>query len=948
MKLIRTLFTFLIFSSVSAQQPAYFMFAADEFEGVDIYDVIQDNDRNYWFATDMGLYIHDGYTFEQVFCAKMKSTSVFNFVINQEGIIFCHNLNQQVFRIKDKKCTLFFTIPDKGNDVSLHISNQNELIISSSRNFYVINNEGETYVSDLNEGSYFGMPFTLNTGEAVVHKENSDSLYVFNKGEFYYQQLKNENDINVLSFISFKDKTIAIDNIDKKCYVFSEIDFSLNPILDCEIDKDMVSARFYNIEDELWVANATFGLKIFNSDLKSIYSNSNIFTDYFISDIFKDAEGNILLSTFDQGVIVIPDIKIPDVIEDLSPYSITRMNSISPGEILLGTNEGQLLLYNQGVNKLTPIGSKGIESLFYWKDKSLIIYDNKGFSVKNIGSKKIDVYKFGSFKDAVSISDNELIVATNKGLYQFNYNNNTQLFEDYNTFIIEGRMYEVEKDNSSNYIYAATADGLVYITPKGEVKPFLIDGEKVLAGRLIEWNNKIYTATRKHGIITLNKGDVGSQVLPKHKGENIAIFKFIIHLDKIYANTQIGLLVMNLKGEIVYFLNHSSGLSTNKITDFTINDNSLWIAHSRGVQKIELSSLNRKINSPKLSIAKIFMNDELIIGKQSNFNADQKKIRFELKVPTLKNRENIQYHFKLIGIDEEWTINNYTDNVITFNALGPGSYEFVVKAENNGVFCKPIYYSFTISAPFYQKWWFSTSIALGCLIILTFFFKRKLKIQRIKSEQLNELHASKLTAIQSQMNPHFIFNSLNSIQDLVLKGDIDNSYTFITKFSNLVRRTLNYSDKDFIDFEQEIKLIELYLSLEKLRFKDSLEYKIEFDDVEDVLVPPMLVQPFIENALVHGLLHKEGLKKLSVVFKLGETLICEITDNGIGREKAREIKKRKQMKHESFAVNAIRKRFEILERHFEHELGFEYEDLIEDGEVVGTKVTLKIPIRRKF
>ena len=199
------------------------------------------------------------------------------------------------------------------------------------------------------------------------------------------------------------------------------------------------------------------------------------------------------------------------------------------------------------------------------------------------------------------------------------------------------------------------------------------------------------------------------------------------------------------------------------------------------------------------------------------------------------------------------------------------------------------------------------------------------------------------------MNPHFIFNSLNSIQDLVLKGDVDNSYTFITKFSNLVRRTLSYSEKDFIDFEQEIKLLELYLSLEKLRFKDELTFTIETNGIQDIQIPPMLIQPFLENALIHGLLHREGKKELSVYFKLEGALICEITDNGVGRKRSAEIKERQKSQHESFSTQAIKKRFEILESHFQNELGVEYVDLIDDnGDALGTKVILKLPTRHSF
>ncbi len=227
-------------------------------------------------------------------------------------------------------------------------------------------------------------------------------------------------------------------------------------------------------------------------------------------------------------------------------------------------------------------------------------------------------------------------------------------------------------------------------------------------------------------------------------------------------------------------------------------------------------------------------------------------------------------------------------------------------------------------------------------------YRWRLTIQTKKAQQINELHASKLTAIQSQMNPHFIFNSLNSIQDLILKGDVEHSYSYITTFSNLVRRTLSYSEKDFIDFDQELKLLELYLSLEKLRFKKELDFEININNIEDIMLPPLLIQPFIENSLLHGLLHKEGQKKLNISFELKDTLICTIEDNGVGREKSKTIKLRQRSEHESFSGKAIHTRFDILSKVFGGNFGYVYEDLYENNEATGTRVILSIPIKHKF
>jgi LytS/YehU family sensor histidine kinase len=239
---------------------------------------------------------------------------------------------------------------------------------------------------------------------------------------------------------------------------------------------------------------------------------------------------------------------------------------------------------------------------------------------------------------------------------------------------------------------------------------------------------------------------------------------------------------------------------------------------------------------------------------------------------------------------------------------------------------------------------------MAVTFIAIVLFVSRLVISRIRKKALvaTELSNLKLTAIRAQMNPHFIFNALNSIQDLVLKGDVEHAYSYITTFSNLVRKTLNYSDKEWIDFDDELNLLELYLALEKLRFKKILQIEINNQDVEDIQIPPMLIQPFIENALVHGLLHREGEKKLKIDFQLKDNLICIIEDNGIGREQAKIIRQRQRVEHESFSGNATRKRFEILSESLKGDFGFYYEDLHENGMPTGTRVTLTIPLKQKF
>ena len=225
--------------------------------------------------------------------------------------------------------------------------------------------------------------------------------------------------------------------------------------------------------------------------------------------------------------------------------------------------------------------------------------------------------------------------------------------------------------------------------------------------------------------------------------------------------------------------------------------------------------------------------------------------------------------------------------------------------------------------------------------------RRKNEVRIAQQQAKSDLMELELKAIRSQMNPHFIFNCLNSIQDLILNEKTDASYDYIVLFAQLVRNTLNYSNQDFIPFEKELEFLNIYLRLEKLRFKDDFEYVIESNGVADVKIPSLLVQPFIENALVHGLLHKIGLKKLKVTFSLNEELICVIEDNGIGVEKSKAIKAR-QGGHTSFAMAAIQKRLELLKQQGFDEAAYTLEDLGQAGNSEGTRVILTIPYTQLF
>ena len=214
----------------------------------------------------------------------------------------------------------------------------------------------------------------------------------------------------------------------------------------------------------------------------------------------------------------------------------------------------------------------------------------------------------------------------------------------------------------------------------------------------------------------------------------------------------------------------------------------------------------------------------------------------------------------------------------------------------------------------------------------------------LEERKKSELAHLQLKSLKAQMNPHFMFNAMNSIQSLVLKGDKHEAYNYLTKFASLIRENLNMSEKSFIEFDEELSLLKKYLELEKLRFREDFEYIIIGENsIEDIKIPSMIIQPFIENALKHGLLHKtEGIKKVKIEFSLNTVFKCIITDNGVGIKVSEEINKKNHNKEVSFSTKAIKERLALLKTYYNSDIGFEYENITE-----GTKVVLKIPYSKE-
>lgn len=252
------------------------------------------------------------------------------------------------------------------------------------------------------------------------------------------------------------------------------------------------------------------------------------------------------------------------------------------------------------------------------------------------------------------------------------------------------------------------------------------------------------------------------------------------------------------------------------------------------------------------------------------------------------------------------------------------------------------------SRPFYSQFWFIVLLAL--MLAFAIFLGYKFSINSSRKAAIAEARFAHLerSALQAQMNPHFIFNSLNSIQSYIAKNENDRANRFLAKFSRLIRAMLNHSRAQMVTLEEEIDSLRLYLDLEKMRFKEKFDFEIVLDedlDTSDIMVPPLLIQPYLENALIHGLAQKRSKGKINLYYILdGKYLLVTVTDNGIGIEASKKLNKNRSSMHKSVGMSITQKRLELLDEGNSDKKVFIEEIKDRKGEVLGTKVEVKVRV----
>ena len=467
-------------------------------------------------------------------------------------------------------------------------------------------------------------------------------------------------------------------------------------------------------------------------------------------------------------------------------------------------------------------------------------------------------------------------------------------------------------------------------------------------------DSTLIIATHGYGLLFYKNGKVIEQINLTSGLSNDICRRLFVHKNKIYVATPSGVSIItyNKKVQSITNLNTGNFLHFNDVNDVYADEEEICIATMNGMAVLKQEAIEKiKLVVPILKIKSITVNDSLVsIGSHTDFTYKQNSFVFNFIGIYFQVPSDVNYRYRLKE-DNAWIVTK--SNVLEFPYLPPGEYNFEVQARvKNGEWSEMKKYSFIIEAPFWQRVWFILLLVAAAVALIYLGVKYRVKAIRKQHDekariekQISDLEQQ---ALQTMMNPHFIFNVMNSIQYFINNNDKKAANQYLSDFAKLIRMNLTISYKRHIPLEEEIDYLRLYLSFEKLRFGDKLNYEIIIDpliDTSDTPVAVMMIQPFLENAIWHGILqaNASGWLSLEIKKESDELLKITIKDNGIGIKDEFIGKENLYPKKESHGLNMTLQRLKLLGNMSGQELYIRFSHIYPSEKLKGTMVEMLLP-----
>lgn len=695
---------------------------------------------------------------------------------------------------------------------------------------------------------------------------------------------------------------------------------------------ESIRTVFEDQQGNIWFGSDGKGLLRFPGERFVFYNEASGLSSDLILNVNQDAAGNYWIGTFDKGLMMMSRSKQVKAFNLENSGTVwTSLMSVD-GLNWFGTGVGLVAMKEQRIKKIyyTEDGLPGdkITALFRIGPASFFVGGSDGVSIYQKGTfKPLEIDEYTTVRDFCKVGS-EVYCATDNGLY-----------------IIRGERLE-PVENFKRTAYSLAKDD----------------------------QNTLWIGTQE-GLYSLKAGKIMKVSFSKQASSNYINFLEFAN-GRLFVGTNNGLFVFsNLESEKPEIINFGIAegvvnLETNLNSGFVDRNGRLWFGTASGMVSYLPSQKEEGFSAPELLLKNILINFQQTAFEKYSKGIDKNGLPLELRLPYTKNNltfeldgislanyPGLKFQYWLEGQDEKWSplTNN---NTISYNGLAAGDYVLHARCvDSRGLMSREVEFSFTVKQAFYKTWWFIGGMVLLLGLLVLRIFRFRLKREREKNEKEKLEYRSRLLALEQKslnasMNRHFIFNSLNSIQYFINTQDRLSANRFLTNFAKLIRKNLDSSDDgNLVPLSQELERLELYMSLESMRFKDRFEYKINCPgniDTESIIIPAMMLQPFIENSIIHGILPDESKKGLITVdlYLTGDILTIQIEDNGIGIDASIRSKADYDGDHRSQGMEITTKRIELLKKltNRSFELNGPVQLTEKDNSIKGTRVTLKFQV----
>lgn len=911
-----------------------------------IYDLMQDKRGFMWFATDKGLYRYDGNEFRLFLNKNQDGKSLSNLMEDGDGRIWCQNFSGQFFYTQADSLQFCKHLTPLGSFHQGRILQGRYLFSIGNKTVRVFDIKTQKIIQK--DSKEFSSPHA-----------STDTQYCYRYYEIHSKIIGFSANGNQIEIQLPKDIIAFYHVFDKgKIYVLPKLNATHLYILENNKITDKISLAGQSLIQNISLIDDQY-LGIYTSSGFYLIDKKSKHKRYFpmltnknITSVIKDNEGNFWIATINSGILFVPSLSMK-VIEPQISFSQLRAIE-SENRLLFGTTKNEVFSLNlqtlQRQNLHDGHTNDEVLSLYYdSKQKRLLFCSDKFYQI--IQNKTTSIGKY-AIKDIESNDNNTVFVAATGFAGTYDWNTAKKIVQ-ISAGPVRFRAVVIDKANQS--LYLATSNGFQKLDSTKKTSEIKYQNETISAIDIAikqDTKSTIFAATSTKGIYFI-ENDVVVKHLTKESGlEDDGVYKIKYYKNQLWWLTEKAVQSYDLLSKQIKTYTKADGLPEADLKDLAFIKDTVYVATLSGLISFPINQISKSVFPPKMIVNEFEINKKQTqIANNQDFDYNKNNIDIHFSVLSYRNSGEIKTYYQINN--KTWQLLEPNARTLSLPELSPDKYNIKLKAvDTDGLESKIITLTFTVRQPFWKTLWF-WSLIVGMIALVAYFFinqnikrvKREAELQAEKLTLEKDLQVHLLTAIKSQMNQHFMYNTLNGIQEQFLFGDKTIASEQLSNFTQLTRQILDVSSKRSIPISTEIEILTKYLDLEKMRFSEGFNYNITFGDTIDEdyhQIPPLLIQPFIENAIRHGLLHKNGEKVVEVHFELDapeENIICTVQDNGIGRAKANEINAKRIRQFDSFSTSATEERLRLLTSASTKQNFIAYQDLPE-----GTKVKITIPL----